>query len=212
MDYSETARFAADKISAITTIKGLSVNKMLKMAGLDKSVVSRMKKGIMPSGDKIAAIASVLDVPMNFLVGSGIFEKWDLILEHRTAILSKIADMMKDLSANLENGVDDLTLAKLVWAFGIDIGMGEEPAGTEILVVSPIATSDVVASSQNVSNMRIGDIKKEPASEISDSGRKMLEYFCELPHEQQQELLIEARTYHKIFAKEKTDQAGGMVG
>lgn len=62
------------------------------------------------------------------------------------------------------------------------------------------------------SDSRHGSTKKEPASEISEIGREMLEYFDDLPDEQQRELIIEARTYHKIFVKGKTGQSGGKAG
>lgn len=56
------------------------------------------------------------------------------------------------------------------------------------------------------------EAEKAPALEISENGREMLGYFDDLPDEQQRELIIEARTYHKIFVKGKSGQSGGKAG
>ena len=87
MDSSEHARLIANRITELSSIRGISINRMLSVAGLNKSVVDRMKTGNMPSADKLAAIAQVLDVPTAYLLGSGVLEKWDLMLRQTTAVL-----------------------------------------------------------------------------------------------------------------------------
>lgn len=210
MDTANIARSAADKIASIASSKGISINKMLSNAGLDKSVVDRMKRGTMPSVDKIATIATELDVPTDFLMGSGVFSKWDLIISHKNAVLSSIAGMMSDLSVNLKNGVDDATFAKLVLAFSVDIDIGGEPAGTEILVISPFSVHEPAPTDQtgDFSNISNPEIAKAPVPEISENGREMLSFFEELPPEQQRELIGEARVYHRMLSKESGPMSG----
>lgn len=187
MDSSELARTMAKKITDISSIRGMSVNKMLSLAGLSKSVVDRMGRGAVPSADKLSAMADVLDVPTEYLLGSGVFEKWDLLLRHKQGVLKAIAGMMGDLSKALPSGTDDLSFAKLVSIFKVDLEEGSDPAGTEILVISPIPTYDT--PEPDSSEAARLEIEKEPVPEMSENGREMLSLY-ELLSEREQLLLL----------------------
>lgn len=187
MDSSEHARLIANRITELSSIRGISINRMLSVAGLNKSVVDRMKTGNMPSADKLAAIAQVLDVPTEYLLGSGVFEKWDLLLRQKPAVLRAIVGMMEDLSKALPSGTDDLSFAKLVSIFKVDLEEGSDPAGTEILVISPIPTYDT--PEPGGSEAARLEIEKEPVPEMSENGREMLSLY-ELLSEREQLLLL----------------------
>ncbi len=211
MESKESARFAADRITEIASNKGISVNKLLANAGLKKSVVDRMKLGSMPSSEKLAAIAAELDVPMEYIVGSGVFAKWDLILEHKGAILSSISSMMGDLSKTLCNGVDNLSLAKLVWAFGVDIDMGSDPSGVEILVTSPFPVYGPEQESLSGSSSNTGspETKKEPTQEMTPDELEMLELFRTLPYREQQRAIGRLQTLVEVSKEEGPKKATG---
>lgn len=187
MDSSEHARLIANRITELSSIRGISINRMLSVAGLNKSVVDRMKTGNMPSADKLAAIAQVLDVPTEYLLGSGVFEKWDLLLRQKPAVLRAIVGMMEDLSKALPSGTDDLSFAKLVSIFKVDLEEGSDPAGTEILVISPIPTYDT--PEPGGSEAAHLEIEKAPAPEISENGREMLDLYERLSEREQLLLL-----------------------
>lgn len=187
MDSSEHARLIANRITELSSIRGISINRMLSVAGLNKSVVDRMKTGNMPSADKLAAIAQVLDVPTEYLLGSGVFEKWDLLLRQKPAVLRAIAGMMGDLSKALPSGTDDLSFAKLVSIFKVDLEEGSDPAGTEILVISPIPTYDT--PEPGGSEAARLEIEKEPVPEMSENGREMLDLYERLSEREQLLLL-----------------------
>ena len=187
MDSSELARTMAKKITDISAIRGMSVNKMLSLAGLSKSVVDRMGRGAIPSADRLTAMAEVLDVPTEYLLGSGVFEKWDLLLQHKQGVLKAIAGMMEDLSKALPSGTDDLSFAKLVSIFKVDLEEGSDPAGTEILVISPIPTYDT--PEPDSSEAARLEIEKEPVPEMSENGREMLDLYERLSEREQLLLL-----------------------
>lgn len=187
MDSSEHARLIANRITELSSIRGISINRMLSVAGLNKSVVDRMKTGNMPSADKLAAIAQVLDVPTEYLLGSGVFEKWDLLLRQKPAVLRAIVGMMEDLSKALPSGTDDLSFAKLVSIFKVDLEEGSDPAGTEILVISPIPTYDT--PEPGGSEAARLEIEKAPAPEISENGQEMLDLYERLSEREQLLLL-----------------------
>lgn len=79
-------------IEAILSKKGISDRQMMNESGLKRGVLDNMKKGSMPSADKIAAIADYLNVSVDYLLGreqqfsEHLFEQprpmseWDAIL------------------------------------------------------------------------------------------------------------------------------------
>lgn len=58
-----------NRIMSIATTKGLSKNKLLINANLGKSVFDNMKKGRVPSVDKIHVIADYLNCSVDYLLG-----------------------------------------------------------------------------------------------------------------------------------------------
>ena len=58
-----------NKIMSIASEKGLSKNKLLINVELNKSVFDNMKKGQIPSVDKIHKIADYLDCSVDYLLG-----------------------------------------------------------------------------------------------------------------------------------------------
>ncbi len=58
-----------DRIVSLTQSKDLSINKMLKNAGLAPSIIDNMKRGRLPSIDKIYDIADYFDCSVDYLLG-----------------------------------------------------------------------------------------------------------------------------------------------
>ena len=56
------------RIRNLCITKGISTNKMLKEAGLSKSVLDNIKRGRNPSSEKILAIATYFDVTTDYLL------------------------------------------------------------------------------------------------------------------------------------------------
>lgn len=57
------------RIVSIAKLKGLSKNKLLINANLSKSIFDNMKRGQIPSVDKIESIADYLDCSVDYLLG-----------------------------------------------------------------------------------------------------------------------------------------------
>ena len=58
-----------ERIMSLALSRGLSKNKLLQNAGLGKSIFDNMKKGRIPSVDKIHTLADYLDCSVDFLLG-----------------------------------------------------------------------------------------------------------------------------------------------
>lgn len=57
------------RIVSIAKLRGLSKNKLLINANLSKSIFDNMKRGQIPSVDKIETIADYLDCSVDYLLG-----------------------------------------------------------------------------------------------------------------------------------------------
>lgn len=78
-------------IENIVKAKGTNDTKMLANAGLKKNVMTNIKNGSMPSIDKIAAIADVLDVSIDDLIGRN--KKSAPDNSSRNALIEKVIQM-----------------------------------------------------------------------------------------------------------------------
>ena len=67
-----------DSVLDLLKKKDISVNKMLIECGYNTSLVADLKKGQMPSADKIAKIASFLGVSTDYLMGNENKSDFDL--------------------------------------------------------------------------------------------------------------------------------------
>jgi len=166
---------SAERICRLAENAGISVNKLLEKAGVSHSVVDRMKTGTMPSADKVSAIALILDVPSEFILGVGVFERWGLILQHKNAVLESISSMMSSLSANMRNGVDDITLIRLVWAYGLSVEINEY-GRPEFGTMSPFAVLDTDISWPNAPEYCHNDVQEvmREFDKLDPKGRRIV--------------------------------------
>ena len=58
----------AHKIEKIIESKGMSNRKFLAEHGLKPNTIDAMKRGSMPAADKLATIAEILEVPVDYLI------------------------------------------------------------------------------------------------------------------------------------------------
>ena len=58
-----------ERIVALARQRGISINQVLRESGLNKSVLDNMKRGSMPSADKLAALADYFDCSVDYLLG-----------------------------------------------------------------------------------------------------------------------------------------------
>lgn len=64
-----SAQNIVELLNLLVKDKGISINKMLIECDLNKSTVDNMKRGQMPSADKLAKIANYLGVTTDYLLG-----------------------------------------------------------------------------------------------------------------------------------------------
>lgn len=107
--------------------------------GVIKQTISNWEKNIStPNIEAIVKIAKIFNVPTDYLLQSGVFENWDLLLANKGKVLDVISSRSMQISKDLRNGTDNITFAKLVYAFNISIQKREDGIG--ITIKDPIAT------------------------------------------------------------------------
>lgn len=107
----------AAKIKAIAKLKQISIKDMLIEIQLGSNTMSALYHGKSIAFDSLAKIADYLDVPLDYLVGRGLFENWNEIIQNKEniiAIMELSFDFIKDL--DLLNKSEDL-LIKILPAF-----------------------------------------------------------------------------------------------
>ncbi len=65
----EKQKIIVDRISGLCEEKSVSINQMLKETNLNKSLVDNLKKGSIPSVDKIECVADYFGVSVDYLLG-----------------------------------------------------------------------------------------------------------------------------------------------
>ncbi|HIW73952.1 MAG TPA: helix-turn-helix domain-containing protein [Firmicutes bacterium] len=58
-----------DRITSLARKRGVSINQVLRESHLNKSVLDNMKRGSMPSADKLAALADYFGCSVDYLLG-----------------------------------------------------------------------------------------------------------------------------------------------
>lgn len=142
----------SERIKKIAKIKHIAIGDMLNKCGLSKNALSSMVAGSFPKADNIAKLANYLQVPIDFLIGNGIFEDWEKILKHRKEVINNVSLIMSKLSVEILNNVDDITLAKLVDTFHVEIDEKHDGVGITLstpIPVLPTNSSDIITDNMH---------------------------------------------------------------
>lgn len=105
-----------------------------------------------PSYQVLAQIASLFKVPTDYILGIGTFEYWDLLLQNKGTIITQISIMASRLSSDILNGLDDITFARLAYAF--DVHVHKHDDGTiGITAKDPIPTYPALTSAEKFNQL-----------------------------------------------------------
>lgn len=53
---------------------------------------------VKPGFDKLIALANFFDVPLDYLVGRGIFQNWDLVMKHKDRVVDAIVEAFDSIN------------------------------------------------------------------------------------------------------------------
>ena len=74
-----------------------------------------------PDLEMIKKISNLFDVPTDYILGAGTFQNWDKLIENKEEIIKQISYSLKKMSNIVLSGMDDISFAKFVYAFRIEL-------------------------------------------------------------------------------------------
>lgn len=74
-----------------------------------------------PDLEMVKKISNLFDVPTDYILGAGTFQNWDKLIENKEEIIKQISYSLKKMSSIVLSGMDDISFAKFVYAFRIEL-------------------------------------------------------------------------------------------
>ena len=143
----------AQRIKELRESAHLTQQELAKKISISRSTLAGYEsENKQPSYQVLAQIAAVFKVPTDYILGVGIFEDWDLLLQNKESIISQISIMASRLSLDILNGLDNMTFARLTYAF--DVHVCKHNDGTiGISAKDPIPTYPMLTSTERFSQL-----------------------------------------------------------
>ena len=141
------------RLKELRTQKKLTQLQMAEILDTSKSNISKYEAGsVEPNLETLTKISRYFDVPVDYLLRIGVFENWDVLLKNKTTIIHQISKQAQQLSLNIKEGLDDISFAKLVYAFDVHIEVHEDgTVGLSAKDPIPTYTSDYFSNTPLVS-------------------------------------------------------------
>ena len=148
----------AQRIKELRESTHLTQQELAKKVSISRSTLAGYEsENKQPSYQVLAQIAAVFKVPTDYILGVGIFEDWDLLLKNKESIISQISIMASRLSSDILNGLDNITFARLAYAFDVHVYKNDD--GTVgITAKDPIPTYPELALTERFN--QLSDEKK----------------------------------------------------
>jgi len=129
----------AQRLKELRESAHLTQQELAKKISISRSTLAGYEsENKQPSYQVLAQIATFFKVPTDYILGVGIFEDWDLLLQNKESIIKQISIMTSRISSDILNDLDDLTFARLTSAF--DVHVCKQDDGVGIIATDPIPT------------------------------------------------------------------------
>lgn len=164
----------AQRIKQLRELAHLTQQELADKLSISRSTLAGYEsENKQPSYQVLAQIATIFKVPTDYLLGVGVFEEWELLLKNKESIITQISIMTSRLSSGILNGVDDITFAKLAYAF--DVHVQKHMDGTiGITTKDPIPTYPPLISTDKVRQLSDADRLVSIFNSLSQDDRTIL--------------------------------------
>lgn len=141
----------AQRIKELRESAHLTQQELAKKISISRSTLAGYEsENKQPSYQVLAQIAAFFKVPTDYILGVGIFEDWELLLQNKESIIKQISFMTSRISSDILNGLDDLTFARLTYAFDIHVHKHDDDGdGVGIIATAPIPTYPSLISTES---------------------------------------------------------------
>ena len=125
-------------IRDVRKLRGMSQKDLAeKIKNTDRTISSWERGNSNPNPDELRLLSKILGVPSDYLLGIGTYENWSEMQDNRPIVLKQIAQIMKNMSYDILEGIDDLTYIRLVNAFNVKIRHHEDGVGISVDSIIP---------------------------------------------------------------------------
>lgn len=177
------------RLKELRTQKKLTQLQMAEILDTSKSNISKYEAGsVEPNLETLTKISRYFDVPVDYLLRIGVFENWDVLLKNKTTIIHQISKQAQQLSLNIKEGLDDISFAKLVYAFDVHIEVHEDgTVGLSAKDPIPTYTSDYFSNTPLVSEEEktLLSLFRSATSNEKNEILGLLSSFCSLSKKEQ---------------------------
>ena len=141
-------------IRSLRDTNGITQKELADKLSISPSTIGMYEQGRRePDTTTLTHIATYFSVPTDYLLGVGVFENWDILLKNKTIITHQISKQAQQLSLNIKDGIDDISFAKLVYAFDIHIVIHEDKTiGISAKDPIPTYTSNYFSNTPSVTD------------------------------------------------------------
>ncbi len=139
----------AQRIKELRESAHLTQQELAKKISISRSTLAGYEsENKQPSYQVLTQLAAFFKVPTDYILGVGIFEDWDLLLQNKESIIKQISIMTSRISSEILNGLDDLTFARLTYAFDIHVHKHDD-GSVGIVATTPIPTYPSLISTES---------------------------------------------------------------
>ena len=123
----------------------MQAQQLAKMMNVTKSTISSWESGnSSPKPSQIKELSDILHVPTDYLLEAGVFGHWEEVKDHRTFILRQISSVMREMSYDILEGIDELTYIRLLNAFNVKITTHDDGIGVSVDSLFPTYSDSVI--------------------------------------------------------------------
>ena len=122
-----------EKIKQCRIMNGMKAHEVAVLMDVTKSTISSWENGnSSPKPSQIKELATLFKVPTDYLLEAGSFEHWEEMRGYRPYILQQISSVMKEMSYDLLEGIDEITYIRLINAFNVKVHLYNDGIGVSV--------------------------------------------------------------------------------
>mgnify|MGYP003371059499 CR=1 FL=1 len=168
-------------IASLRKFQSMNQREFAQLLGVSNGAVAMWETNKrQPDLDTLCKIANLFSVPTDYLLGVGVFKDWDILLKNKASIIEQISKATKRISESMLYGLDDVTFARLAYAFDVHIVLRED--GNSISITDPIPTyTDTIFSNEiHSSEDIILSLLRSQTEEERNDIKNLITSFCSL--------------------------------
>ncbi len=133
------SKTVGQRLKSLRVSSDLTQTEMAEKLDIAQSTLANYEKDFrFPTIDVLIKLADFFRVPVDYILGTGAFKDWDLLMEKKSEIAKMVSKSAMQLSVDMLNGLDEASFSRIVCAFNIKVEKSQD--GNSITMTDPIST------------------------------------------------------------------------